>query len=449
MGEALSDNPLFKVAWFIVLLLGLLLLGLHILVKASEKEVTFEKVQEEKYDKFIVDLAFGTVVKDGEECVYPKVIVFEDEVEFLDEEGQTISRESLVGERPTEAGRRSDKTAILSLRGNFVAVHHYTREWGDDESYIVEEKYTIYDDRGKEICSIPSSPEGTGDQDELLVSDRDGSLVRARIEFGAIDFYHANGEVRTIPIFDEPQWRRRMGYLTISRDGEYVALLIREIKSPPGKIEFFDADIWAILLDRSGRELWRRKLDQRQLGGIAVSDNGRYVVFKAYSFEGKRPPLRGEPRVAGDETISLCDKQGDTLNLAGTGLCTYEQFTFSPEATYVAVACDNIVRLVRIIDRNLEFERSLVESGPIRQLLFSNDGEYLIVKTEIRIGSEKIGEGYRSIYNSPISVFNMKGDLIWRNDFTPRLRGIFSENGFLAFYSLYGYEIYREIRKDK
>ena len=47
MGEALSDKPSSKVAWLKVFLLGLLLLGMQgsVFVKASEKEMTFEKVQ--------------------------------------------------------------------------------------------------------------------------------------------------------------------------------------------------------------------------------------------------------------------------------------------------------------------------------------------------------------------------------------------------------------------
>lgn len=439
MGEALSDRLRSKGAWLIVCLLGFFLMGTYgsTPVKATENQVTFEKVQEKTYTAFIRGIAFGSVVKDGEEHIYCKVIVLEDkEVQFLDESGKIVSRKSLVATKPSEVGKYSGKTAILSGRGNFVAIHDYTAKSADAMNYIVEEEHTICNDRGEEIYRFEGPLEGTASGYRLLISDKDGSAVGARLEYGALDFYRPDGEVKTVHIFDDIGWGKSTGgSVVFSDDGEYLAVLVGGSATRPLGLRPTNTDVWAILFDRRGTELWRRRLDQDRFGNIAISPSGEYIFFKTYSFAGglPRPEEKGEtPKLLG-LTLGLYDKSGTGLTFGDTSLFSFGSFCFSPQADYVALGGRDLIRLIKTEDGLTVFEKELPWSGRIRELLFSADGEYLIVKPE----------------TNPLFIVNMKGEMVWQHYFYSRVREIFSGNGFLAFSFPYRYEIFQKIEKER
>ncbi len=409
------------------------------------KEVEYEKVQERTYDKLIRGMAFGREVKGDEEQIYPKVIVFQDEVQFLDESSKIIYQKSLIVTKPKEVGKYFGRQAILSNKGNFVAIHEYTGKFGDVE-YIIQEEYTICDDRGGEIYKIKGPPEGTGTLDRLLISDKDGSVVIARFEYGAIDFYTPDGSRKTVPIFGEVGWGKRAGDLNFSGDGEYLAFVVQDIKSPKDRIRTHGSDIWIILFDRNGTELWRNKVDEGQLGNVAISDHGEYLIFNAFSFAGEMPLKKSESRLLESVTINLYDKGGEELSFKDTSLFTFGSFSFSPKADYVALAGGNRVRLLQTKDGSMLWEKRIPEGCRIRQLLFSNDGKYLIVRAKVRSGSEKMGSGHRIIYNKPVFILDIKGDEIWQKDFV-ELKKTSSKGKFLVFSFPNGYEIYREIQQ--
>lgn len=454
--------PKAKGAWLIMLLAGLFLVGVYefVFVKASEKEVTFEKVHEESYDALIRDIAFGFVVKDGEEQIYCKAIVLEDkEVQILDENGRVVFRKPLVYREYIESDKFRGSTAILSKRGNFVAIHDYIGKSGDPIDYFVEEEYTICNDKGEEIYRIKGPVEGTGMQDRLLISDKDGSAVGTRIEYGALDFYRPNGEVKTVSLFGELGWGRRMGYVAFSGDGEYLGVLVREVAEPSGGKPSLKADISVMLFDNSGNELWRRKvseyqLDIFQLEKIAISEHGEFLFFKAFTSEGETAPMKGEHRDLTSVTLSLYDWEGNDMSFKDTSLFCFESFCFSRQSDFVALGGRNLIRLMRTRDGSIVFEKELPNDVGIRELRFSGDGEYLMVRAKAPIGVEKVtkrhsipGREYRTVYTNRVFVFDMRGTQVWQEDF-PELKGIFSENGYLAFSSRNKYEIFKRIKGD-
>lgn len=440
MGEALSDKLGSKGAWLMVCLLGFFLTGTHgsTPVKATENQVTFEKVQEKSYDALIRGIAFGSAVKDGEEHIYCKVIVLEDkEVQFLNESGKIVSRKSLVATEPSEAGKYSGKAAILSGSGDFVAIHDYTAKSADAMNYIVEEEYTICNDRGEEIYRFEGPLEGTASGYRLLISDKEGSAVGARLEYGALDFYSPDGGVNTVHIFGDIGWGKSTGGgVVFSDDGEYLAVLVGGSATRPLGLRPTNTDVWAILFDRRGTELWRRRLGQDRFGDIAISPSGEYIFFKTYSFAGRlpRPEEKGEtPKLLG-LTLGLYDKSGTGSTLEDTSLFSFGSFCFSPQADYVALGGRNVVRLIRTDDGSTVFQKELPSDVEVRRLLFSGDGRYLIVGAN---------------HDARVYVINMDGELVWRKEFLRRVKEVFSENGFLGFSFLHGYEIYREIESDR
>ncbi len=443
---------LAKRPFVILSLLSLLFIDAYSTTPAEilKKEVKFEKVQEKTYEEFIRAIAFGSVITDGKEQVYPKVIVLEDkEVQFLNEKGEIISRKSLVVTKAKEVGKYFGKTAMLSSKGNFVVVNEYTGKFADAMDYIVEEEFTICNEGGVEIYRIKGPVKGMGEGDQWLISDKDGMLVGTRIAYGAIDFYSPNGDVKTIPLFVELGWRNAVSKAILSGDGEYLAVLVRDVPGPSREVRFHKADLWVMLFDIRGNELWRSKVGEQQYGNIAISEHGEYLFFKAFTFgEKKEPRNKGEERPLTSVTLSLYDKEGNEVSFKDTSLFTFGGFCFSPQATYLALAGDNIIRLMSTKDTLIVFEKELPPKNmAIRQLLFSPDGEYLITKGRVPIGTEKVperGGSIKRIYGSLMHVLNINGIEIWQKDF-PDLEKISCQDGSLVFSFPKRYEVFKEI----
>lgn len=444
-------------AWLLVLLLGLLTANVQgsTLARESEKKVIFKKVQQKEYDATIRDIAFGFVVKDGQERLYCKAIVLEDrKVQIFDENGKEVFQRPLVNRDYIEEDRFRGSTAILSKRGNFVAIHDYLGKPGDPVDYFVEEEYTIYNDKGKEIYKIKGPMQGTGMQDRLLLSDKDGSIVGTRLEYGALDFYQTTGETKTVPIFGEIGWGKSTGgTVALSDDGEYLAVLVGGSAKRSQALRPLNTEVWVTLFDKSGNELWRRKVDQDRYGNIAISQKGEYVFFKAYAYTEKNPMdlrRKGEQATLAGVTVGLYDKEGAGLSFGDPEFMSFGSFCFSPQADYVALGGGNLLRLTRTEDGSTVFEKEIPKGVGIRRLLFSGDGQYLVVGGNVGIATEKVPErgGTRTVYATRVFVINMEGELVWQNDFLPRLKGMFSEKGFLAFFSPRKYEIFKKIKED-
>lgn len=208
-----------------------------------------------------------------------------------------------------------------------------------------------------------------------------------------------------------------------------------------------------MLFDKSGNELWRRKVDQDRYGNIAISQKGEYVFFKAYGYTEKSPMelrRKGEQATLVGVTLGLYDKEGAGLSFEDPEFMSFGSFCFSPQADYVALGGGNLLRLTRTEDGSTVFEKELPKGVGIRMLLFSGDGQYLVVAGNVGIATEKVPErgGTRTVYATRVFVINMEGELVWQDDFLPRLNGMFSENGFLAFFSPSKYEIFKRIKED-
>jgi len=415
--------------------------------KVLPKQVTFQKVQEKTYDKPIRDIAFDKAIVDGEVQVYPNVIVFGDEVQFLNEKGGIVTRKSLVVTKTKEVGKYFGKTAMLSSKGNFVVVNEYTGKFADAMDYIVEEEFTICNDRGEEIYRINGPVKGMGEGDQWLISDKDGSVVGTRIAYGAIDFYSPDGSIKTVPLFGELGWRNAVGNAILSGDGEYLAVLVMDKPGPIRGARYRKADLWVMLFDITGNEVWRREVDEQQYGNIAISEHGEYLFFKAFTFgEKKERRNKGEERPLTSVTLSLYDKEGNEVSFKDTSLFTFGGFCFSPQATYLALAGDNIIRLMSTNDTLIVFEKELPPKNmAIRQLLFSSDGEYLIIKGRVPIGTVKVperGGSMKRIYGSLMHVLDINGNEIWQKDFPDLTKSSYS-SGFLVFSCPEKYEMYK------
>jgi hypothetical protein len=404
-------------------------------VLAAENQVTFEKIQENAYPAFIRDIAFGSVIRDGEEQVYCKVLVLEDnEIQFLDENGEVVVRKSLMAPASVSAKKHVRRDASLSHRGNFVALCESVIGYGDEIPPISEKDCTIFDETGQEKYTLEVVLEGSQGDDQFLVSDKDGSAVSTRFSYGALDFYAPDGGQKTVRLFGDVGWDKSTGGKAVfSEDGEYLAVLVGgSAVRPPGKSPA-NTDVWVLLFDRNGTELWRKKVDDNRWGNVAISPKGEYVFFKTFSYAGDGAPEKGEVAGLASVHLGLYGKEGNGSSFEDTSFFVFGSFCFSSKADYVALAGGDRIRLIRPIDGSITFETQLPSSARFRELLFSSDGEYLIARTEI----------------NQLFLLNMKGELVWRNHFYTGVRKTVFENGFLAFSFPYKYEVFRQIQEEK
>jgi hypothetical protein len=425
--------------WLKFLLLGYFLMNLPGVLSAqtTESQVTFEKVQEKTYDDSISGIAFGSFVKGGTEQIYCKLIALKNkEVQFLDKSGNVIARESLIANKSGEFARYSGKEVILSNKGNFVAIHDYTKQKGNTD-YIVEDEYKICDDKGKEIYKIKGPMYGTGQQDRMLISDMGGSAVGTRYEYGGIDFYNPSGQVKTVSLFGDLDWGSRMGWAGFSGNCEYLVIVTQEMPGPNHDIYREKEGVWIIMYDHTGKELWRTKMDKTEFHGeMTSSETGDFLILRIGIWEAGSD-------VGGHATV-LYDRKGNMLTSIDTFYTSSSSICFSPKEDYVAVVKNNSLTLMKTVDDSIIFQREC-RLGNVD--LFSDDGKYLIAKGEVKIGSKpdiiRGVEVMRPFYTDRVYIFDMTGEQVWQNDFSD-LQRIFSENGYLVFIMPYKYEIYKE-----
>lgn len=442
--EILFRSFLFRGPWLTVPLLVLSLLGMRgsVLVKASEKEVIFEKVEEKAYEEYTRGIAFDLASEDGKDRMYCKMIWLDGkELQFLNETGEIISVESLaVTNEPNEVGRFTGREAVFSRDGNFAAIDEYVSVWGDAGPYPVEEHYTIFDEKGHELYTVEGILEGRDSRGRFLISDRDGSAVGTRLTYGALDFYSPEGPVKTVPLFGElGWWRGGEGYAAFSQDGEYLAVLIQYMGKRPHLHSYGADEVWFMLFDRNGNELWRKNVGERKIDMIApeklaISWHGEYILVKGQTIQRGRG--KGQRELT-SLTFTLYDKTGKELSFTDTSLGVFRYFAFSRQEDCLVLGGDNIVWVLRTGDGSTVFQKELPGDGWIRQVCFSGDGRYVIAHTKTRVTT---GYTYR------VFALDFNGDCVWEHDF-PKVKRISTQGGYVGLASTRGYQIYKIAEK--
>ncbi|NIM99093.1 MAG: hypothetical protein GTO24_13730, partial [candidate division Zixibacteria bacterium] len=158
---------------------------------------------------------------------------------------------------------------------------------------------------------------------------------------GALDFCDTTGETKTVPLFGEVGWGKTTGgTVALSDNGEYLAVLVGGSAERSQALRPLNTEVWVMLFDKSGNELWRRKVEQDRYGNIAISQKGEYVFFKAYGYTEKSPMelrRKGEQAALAGVTLGLYDKEGAGLSFEDPEFSSFGSFCFSPQADYVAL----------------------------------------------------------------------------------------------------------------
>lgn len=341
-------------------------------ILAQENKIDYKLVKEINFDKPVSKVIFATAEKDGKEFLYPRTIVFKDEVQFWDEEGKVVATVPVDGEVHT------------SKQGKFIGIDKRViptelQEKHPDDAYKGAMKYlTVYNDEGKEVWHSKepiASAEETGGAGGI--SDSDGSVVVGRFEYGGIDFYNAEGMCKTVIPFGEIGWARRSGRGGFSEDGEYFGVIVESQRSRralqgPG----ISGEPWVILYDKNGKELWRYQVVEEHMPeSFAISRHAQYILFSAYTTRGVEETREGKSLTSGISLL-LFDQNGKMTKLDEPVL--FNIANFSSDESYLALAYENKIRLIDTESGRVLFEKQLpheVEEKYITREIETREGK--------------------------------------------------------------------------
>jgi hypothetical protein len=404
---------------------------------AQESGIDYKLAKEINFDKPVSKVIFATAEKDGKEFLYPKTIVFNDEVQFWDKEGKVVASVPVDGEVHT------------SKQGKFIGIEKSVipkevQEKYPDDAYKWAMKYlTVYNDQGKEVWHSKEPIAGAEETYSILISGNDGSGIVPRLDYGGIDFYNSNGERRTVEPFGRVGWASRGGCDDLSQDGEYYAIIAEELpliryKNLPGK----STNPWLILYQKNGDELWRKPLKEYIGDEVLISSTGNYILGYGHT-------MAGVGKGIASKELFLYNKEG---KLIFTNAMVFQVAGFSPEESYVSIADGNKVLLMEsnsgkiVLDKQLpnevEAKNKIRESETrtgeravqeeimpyrISGSFVSSEGENVLVRVyktyqrpadiEIKTRAEAIAhydQYMKQSGHSEIFLLDRKGDIIWQ-----------------------------------
>jgi len=411
-------------------------------ILAEENKIDYKLAKEINFDKPVSKVIFATAEKDGKEFLYPKTIVFKDEVQFRDEEGNIAASVPVDGRVHT------------SKQGKFIGIEKSVippeaQEKYPDDAYKSAMKYlTVYNDEGKEVWHSNEPIASAEETYSILISNNDGSAIVPRLDYGGIDFYNSNGEPRTVEPFGRVGWARRGGCDDRSEDGEYYVIIAEELplmryKDLPGK----STNPWLILYQKNGDELWRKALKEYIGDNVLISSTGKYVLGYGHT-------MAGVGKGIASRELFLYNKEGKSIL---TNATRFQVVGFSPDECYVSIADENRVFLIESGSGKVLFEKQLppeVEAKYITRevetrtgkrtvqekiipyrisgVFVSSEGENVLVRVhkayqrptdiEIKSRAEAIAhyEQYMKQFgHSEIFLLDRNGDTIWRKFYPP------------------------------
>jgi len=219
---------------------------------------TFHLLWEKEFPKEIKDVAWGET-EDGR--LYPKIIVFEDEVRFYNTETEVIA--SVI--MPSMMNARTSK------KGNYILVGELIKK--PSKSELGKEKVKVYNDKGKLVSGMEANI-GWEISPYYYVSD-DGSTVEVENGHAVISFRNAIGkEMKKLDLFEDEEWCRGPLKGDFSDDGDFFAVLTNEgLFTVPSK-----KHPWLLLFSVGGKELWRKPLYEKRGRDLWVSPRGDFII---------------------------------------------------------------------------------------------------------------------------------------------------------------------------
>jgi hypothetical protein len=293
----------------------------QVMGKETSEKVDYKLVWEKEFKKEIQDVRFGET-EDGK--LYPKIVMFEDEVRFYDE------KESLLDTLSLE--KQTIKTWV---KDSCIAIKKYLKVATKSVDGIA--LLTLYSDKGKKLYEIESQL-GYEVSPYFFFSEN-GYAVEVEGSSPVLTFYDRNGKkIKRVTLFEESKlrWFRAPVACDFSKDGEFVAALVSERAFAREEDQY----PWLLLFSGDGREIWRKKLEitkDAYTYPLFISPKGSYIAV-------------GEGILKSIRMLLLFGKSGDLIGkykVGADGKIGPLKCGFSPNEKYF---CAGILNQIYLID---------------------------------------------------------------------------------------------------
>ena len=368
------------------------------------QKITWEVSQEKTFDKKVQDVTFGVFEKDWEEHIYPKIVVFEDEIRFYNERGKVIK------------SIRKGSGHRFSSNRSYIYTNTLTYKNTSKENFEAYFELEVFDQNGCKIWERKKplwydvSPPGF-----FLLNN--GAAVEIWGQLGKFNFLDENGRlIKGSGYFSEGQGIGH-GYFASSGNGELIVATAMKSVAPLS----VDAPIkkwenaWLILYTKDGEELWRRTLDKFLSGCMFINEDGRYIVFFGCNVYWKREStpyavfylFNGDGNLIGKYSLEKGTSRG--LSVA-----------FSPDNSFVVVSQGSTVGLIELSNGKLLWEKRL-PVVKVSNLRVSSSG-YIFVNNDTREyihGREGVTEQLIDV--SQITVLDKMGKVVSVKEFPNKI----------------------------
>jgi hypothetical protein len=366
----------------------------------SKKIVEPVLVWEKTFDEEIVDVIFGeaemTVAKakalgmkgldqkkttEKVKVVYPKVVVTNEAIRFLNEKGEMKKSISIS---------KKLRKVMISKNGKNISI---TRPLKYDKygHWIKQAELKLLDEEGNVICwSDKLKPEENHLYYDVLGNGE--SVVIYSVFTGVLAFYNRKDSTLKFTKAFVPPYSTMNFWTDYSYNGEYYVMNI----APEHK----QGRAMVILFDKKGNELWRDETDENFACKVAISSKGNYVAIMAKDVRSQ------------EKFIYLYNNQGELIGKRrGKGIISfsvdekYYGITGGGEGIHLFDTKENkLLWIYKELEKNISF----------KSIIVGKDGNKVIVGG-VMIDKKDFNNNEKERY---LYIFNKLGELIFKKEFS-------------------------------
>jgi len=296
---------------------------------------------------------------------------------------------------------------MISEYGEYVVIRSFLKNVSGDDIC----QYDLLNSQGKYVW-IKNQPKREWDH-RYIISDVDGTAVEVADLAGFLVFYTPEGDmIKKINLCKTSEYNpsRRILYSMFSNDGNFFVVCATD-----ANLEVFDSGSGIILFDKKGNEIWRFQADETQAYKKWLSPDNRYIM----TFHRNRLESEGEKY-----TLYLLNMQNGQLIKRYPNKSNAGRIVFSSDGEYMLLKTMSHIELID--PKNGE---TLITYVPTYSGKSKKDGNKIYIKTtsygmmyDMDISSKNklialingdVRNGYKGYKNVEIIVFPFNDFLSW------------------------------------
>jgi hypothetical protein len=236
---------------------------------------------------------------------------------------------------------------------------------------------------------------------QLVLSDKNGSLILGENDTGRLWFYDNQGSViEDISVFPEASYDlERFLKIEINEDGSRIAVLASKRGSAPagsGAINT-DGDPFLILFDSKGTEIWRTELPYFGSSSMNISPDGLKILVNNYTV-GKEGEITRKSLVF--------DERGESI--FETDLL-YKYAHFSKNSNRLILADNQIIRLIDLESKKLKWQNKISRNNGIIAQVTTTKFAHI---SAVLLGKNDWYGEYFAYYHPKILIFDGEGRMV-------------------------------------